>query len=161
MRCGVPLAHLKTMGRASSPNSVNRWPDQATVPIANAAKAVTAVLLKEPEWICIAHPFINSNRTKVAAVEAEAVVRRDHPDCPWQDWVRSCLYLRQRPSECVFRVLLELESNRPLMPIPALETVTVSPYRAEMGLSSGAYPSPQPAPFGLYPCRWRLTQQCL
>ena len=37
------------------------------------------------------------------------------------------------------------------MPIPALETVTVSPYRAEMGLSSGAYPSPQPAPFGLYP----------
>jgi hypothetical protein len=37
------------------------------------------------------------------------------------------------------------------MDIPALETVTVSPYRAEMGLSSGAYPSPQPAPFGLYP----------
>jgi hypothetical protein len=37
------------------------------------------------------------------------------------------------------------------METPALETVTVSPYRAEIGLSSGAYPSPQPAPFGLYP----------
>src|ERR1039458_8078862 len=99
MRCGVPLALLKTMGRASNPRSVKKWPDQATAPIVIAAMPVTAVPLKEPEWICIAHPFIESNRAEVAAVEAEAVVRRDHPDCPWQGWVRSCRYLRQRPSE--------------------------------------------------------------
>src|ERR1039458_8568624 len=105
MRCGVPLAHLKTMGRASSPSSVNRWPDQATAPIANAAKAVAAVPLKEPEWICIAYPFIESNWAKVSAVEAKAVVRRDHPDRPRQDWVCSCRYLRQWPAECVLCIL--------------------------------------------------------
>ena len=106
MRCGVPLALLKTMGRASNPRRVKKWPDQAAAPIADAARAVIAALLEEPEWVCIAYLFIEWYWAEVSAVEAEAVVRRDHPDCPWQDWVRSCWHLRQWPAECVSCVLL-------------------------------------------------------
>src|SRR5271157_2724677 len=108
MSCGVPLALLKTMGRASSPRRATRWPDQATAPITDAARAVMAVFLKKPEWVRIAHLFIESNWAKVAAVEAESVVGGDHPYGPRKDRIRSCWHYRQWSAKCVFCVLLRV-----------------------------------------------------